>query len=1154
MRLKEANRYLFQVAKRIQFVRNSILTRKPIFWLIFLLLSIGGILFAVRYFGQAFPLVNLDLRMNRQQAMDKARQLAKENGWGTSNFQQAASFQLDSTTQHYVELEAGGNDAFRQMLKGDFYSPYTWVVRHFQEGEKHEVLLRFTPAGKFYGFIEQLPEDEPGAVLTVEAALAMAETVATDKWDTDVNAYQQIESSKETHPGGRVDHTFVYERPNPKINQGHYRLTLVIGGDRLTALNHGVKIPEEFDLRYKEMRSANDTIAFVASMVMVLIYILGGCVIGSFFLLRQGWIIWKPALYFGIFVAALQALAQLNQLPLSWMVYDTARSASEHVLQQLIGTVGTFIIFTVLMTLSFMGAESLSRKAFPHHLQLWQIWSPEVASSIAVVGRTIGGYLLLGLMLAFVVGFYFINSRLLGWWSPSEALFNPDVLAVYFPWLSSIAVSLQAGFWEECLFRAVPLAGAALLGKRFGHRRLWIVAAFILQAIVFGAGHANYPAQPAYARLIELIVPSCLFASVYLVYGLLPAVVLHYAYDVVLIALPLFVSNTAGIWFNQMMVILLALIPIWILIYARFRMGSWHPAPEAAFNRAWSPTKPPAATETNLPETTTDSNHLVDQANEIKTSSRWLILGVGVIGLFLWIFFGQFQNPIPALEINGSEALVKAKETLKSQQIDLGQSWQATRLNQGGVGQTDRFVWQQGGKEAHQQMLDNYLDLPHWVVRYAQFDPEIELTERAEEYLVHLKYDGTLEKIVHQLPEARDGATLSEEEARGMIHSVLEQRFQLDPNQLEEISAEPKKRPNRRDWTFIFRDHANYLIQETTDGLIGEARITVRLAGDEVVDTYRYVHVPEKWKRWERENNSLLDMVKTSLGLLPILVTLAGFTLAIVSWSRGNFSVPIFIKLSILLSVVFIFDSANSWAATKYFFNTSEPPANQVLSAIGENLIQGLLAILGFALIAGLLQNWKQPQASLSNSKTGLLGIAIGLAAVGLTTCLTKLSPSLAPFWPGFSGVSTYFPFLASPIAVISRYFAMTVTLALTIVGLDYFTASWLRRRVLGSIGLVVLVVAMVSSGIDSFAKLGWVGGGTALFCLAAYILALRFHLSLLPIIVGTILSLDQVQPIVFAPYPGARPGAVLALLVLILLTCYTVQGIRYQEKEISTV
>ena len=131
---------------------------------------------------------------------------------------------------------------------------------------------------------------------------------------------------------------------------------------------------------------------------------------------------------------------------------------------------------------------------------------------------------------------------------------------------------------------------------------------------------------------------------------------------------------------------------------------------------------------------------------------------------------------------------------------------------------------------------DSYLDLPHWVIRYAQFDPEIELTERAEEYLIHLKYDGKLDKIVHQLPEARDGATLLEETARELAHSVLVQRFQLNPSQLEEISADLQKRPNRRDWSFTFRDHVNYLLQEATDGLIGEARITVRLAGDEVVD------------------------------------------------------------------------------------------------------------------------------------------------------------------------------------------------------------------------------------------------------------------------------------------------------------------------------
>ncbi|NIP59441.1 MAG: hypothetical protein GWM92_14035, partial [Gemmatimonadetes bacterium] len=61
------------------------------------------------------------------------------------------------------------------------------------------------------------------------------------------------------------------------------------------------------------------------------------------------------------------------------------------------------------------------------------------------------------------------------------------------------------------LFRAVPLAGAALLGERFGRRRLWIGSALVLQAVIFAAAHANYPQQPAYARLVELLIPSLVF-------------------------------------------------------------------------------------------------------------------------------------------------------------------------------------------------------------------------------------------------------------------------------------------------------------------------------------------------------------------------------------------------------------------------------------------------------------------------------------------------------------------------------------------------------------------------------------------------------------------------------------------------------------------
>ena len=225
-------------------------------------------------------------------------------------------------------------------------------------------------------------------------------------------------------------------------------------------------------------------------------------------------------------------------------------------------------------------------------IQLWKLWSPETTSSYSVLGRTLGGYLIVGFDFAFVVAIYFVTTRHFGWWTPSDALFEPNLLATYLPWLSGVAQSLQAGFWEECLFRAVPLAGAALIGQRLGKRNLCIVIAFVLQALVFGAGHANYPSQPAYARLVELIIPSFVFGGIYLTYGLLTSIISHFVFDVVWFSLPLFISTAKGIWIDRAMVILLTLTPLWVVLRARLKKGAWGTVPEEAYNSAWKPNDP----------------------------------------------------------------------------------------------------------------------------------------------------------------------------------------------------------------------------------------------------------------------------------------------------------------------------------------------------------------------------------------------------------------------------------------------------------------------------------------------------------------------------------------------------------------------------------
>ncbi len=40
-------------------------TTRPPFWFLLVSLSLASTIFAFRYFGEAFPLVNLDLRMDR---------------------------------------------------------------------------------------------------------------------------------------------------------------------------------------------------------------------------------------------------------------------------------------------------------------------------------------------------------------------------------------------------------------------------------------------------------------------------------------------------------------------------------------------------------------------------------------------------------------------------------------------------------------------------------------------------------------------------------------------------------------------------------------------------------------------------------------------------------------------------------------------------------------------------------------------------------------------------------------------------------------------------------------------------------------------------------------------------------------------------------
>src|SRR5579864_345326 len=392
------------------------ITSRPTFWAAFAVLSVLSALVAWRYFPQALPLINLDVKMSREQALEQAGEVAARLHLAARDAQRAVVFTHDGTTQNYVELEAGGKPAFTRLLAGDVYSPFRWEVRLFKPRETAEAHVRFRPDGSLYGFTREVPETAPGPALDAAAARSIAEAAARADWGVDFGPYKPLESSHVQRPNRRVDHSFVYERDDVPLGEARVRLHLTVSGDELTEVTYFVHVPEAFGRRFAELRSTNDTIAAVAALSAGVLYGLGGCILGVLWLMRRRWLLWKPALVAGGVVSALTALTIIANAPQSWFGYDTAQSTSVFWGRQ-IGTAAlVFVAGGMALGLVFMAAESLSRSAFPQHPQLWRIWSRDAAPTQAVLGRTLGGYLFVPIELALIAGFYLVTNTYFGWW------------------------------------------------------------------------------------------------------------------------------------------------------------------------------------------------------------------------------------------------------------------------------------------------------------------------------------------------------------------------------------------------------------------------------------------------------------------------------------------------------------------------------------------------------------------------------------------------------------------------------------------------------------------------------------------------------------------------------------------------------------------
>ena len=1083
------------------------LTRHPAFWSAYAAVAAVALVIAWRLFPLAIPLVNLDITLARHDAVAKAESLNREFQLSPSGARTAVRFAHDDATQNYVELEGGGKAAFAALVAGNVYAPYWWEVRLFKPGEVDEAVVRFRPDGAVYGFTAKrsesfLPADPARRALDAASARQIAEDSARTDWSVDLSAYKLIEQTQQKRTAGRLDHGFVYERTAGNVADSRFRLRLAVTGDTLTEVIHFVEIPETFERRFVELRSANNTIAGAAGLLAGVLYGLGGCILGVLWLLRRHWLLWKPALAAGFVVGGLMGAMVLADTPSAWFTFDTAQSVATFWTKQLGAAALILLGGGLLYALVFMAAESLSRRAFDDHPQLWRAWSRAAAPTPQVLGRTLGGYLFIPVQLALVAAFYYATNRWLGWWQPSESLTDPNILGSAIPALTPIAVSLQAGFMEECLFRAVPLALAAIIGARYGKRRLAIGIAVVVQALIFGAAHANYPGFPPYSRLIELILPAMLWALIFLRFGLLPTIILHALFDLALFAIPLFLVDAPGGSLQRAIVVGAALVPLAVVIARRAAQGAWHELAPALRNGAWQPSVHVA------PAPTVDAEHRA-ASGWMAAFQRWLP-ALGVAGFVAWLTATPFHADVPPLLRDRAQAEADADAALAARGVVLGPEWcrlSAPKLAADEPTQwlAHQFVWREAGADAYRKLIGSTLAPPVWDIRYAKFDGDV--AQRAEEWRVAINPDGTPRTVRHTLPEALAGATLGRAQAQVLAERELGDRFGLDPAQLRLVGADEKQRPARTDWTFTFVD------PRVAVGKDGEARVLVSVAGDEIAAAGRLVHVPEEWQRMERDREGRLTIVKFVLGGLLAFAGIAAIVVAVLEWTRGHVDRRAMIVVAAIAFAAAVVGIANRWPLIAMHLNTAEPVTAQVSIAVLGALFEGLLVALPCGLMAGV-GVWaarRQPAFALAGrSRPWVAGVALALVAAGVGAVVARLAPRTAPLWPGYGIEAARWP----AVAALQNGLLVVVTAAVVLYVLYWLagiTARLARRKWLAAAIVVLALTAFafaLGGGPLASATAGVIEG--LLVAVSVYAL-LRFDFSAVPSFVAGAVSLHAV-------------------------------------------
>jgi membrane protease YdiL (CAAX protease family) len=804
-------------------------------------------------FPRALPIVALKQSLTREVALARADSFFRAHSLAPAGGRTAVRFQANESVLTFVELAGGGHDSLNALVRGDDVAPFTWSVRAFVPGDVREAQVHFAPDGRIIGFERKLAEADRRPSVSADSGQRLAQLALgtwiserADRWKLVTSSYEVKKAS------GRTDRTYTFERADRRIGGAPIRSEVVIAGDTPASILRHVEIPESFQRRYAEMRSANELLALIATFAFLGVAIAGLVALTRF--ARERRVRWREPIIVGSVIGALALLAAINEMPGSWFSYDTAMPPGTFLGLQVLLAVLLGAFTTLLVGFTLAAAEAATRQAFPRHLDWWKLW--RFRGTREVAARVGGGYAVAAIAFAYVATFYLVTRTLFGWWVPSELLDDPNQIASPMPWISGIAASVHAGVWEESLFRALPLSLLSLWVGVRPTRRWWMAAGVVASALIFGFAHANYASWPPYSRGVEIFLDACFWAVLFINFGLLVTVIAHFVYDLVLFGIFAASGTTVEYRVTAAIIALALLAPALVVLWRWVRQRGFTDAPEDALFAAWMPG---AAEEQAAPIAPR-------QVGAFTTRARRLALAAAVAGVVVAVA----RPPKPALGSQFTADRAHVVQTADSMLLAHGgnpASWKRlTDIGKDTLSAWPRFVRKYKLIPEAQRFASTYEPPTWWTVRYVHTTGTA--AQRTEEWRVRVWPNGRPLDTRHLVPDSASGTTPDTTAVRRIALATLT-REGIDTSTLQETELQETARPARRDVTVTYTDTAVKLPDSAT------ARVWVQIAGDQPLVARRGVELPEAFLRADRaqQTNRIAVAAISILLLLALIVT-----------------------------------------------------------------------------------------------------------------------------------------------------------------------------------------------------------------------------------------------------------------------------------------